>query len=159
MDKNPCERPLGKLFSEMAKAYVGNFIARLGHLGISRNYYALVVIDHYKGNLSQTTLGEELFLDKASVVRMLDYLEAENCILRKQNPKDRRAHLLELTPKALEMVPEIVKAVRESNAICFEMAEDMGFKNFTENLEKMREALHAEHIDRYDIHFNEKSND
>jgi MarR family transcriptional regulator for hemolysin len=159
VENNLCERPLGKLFSEMAKAYVGNFIARLGHLGINRNYYALVVIDHYKGNLSQTTLGEELFLDKASVVRMLDYLEAEDCIMRKQNPKDRRAHLLKLTPKALEMVPEIKKAVRESNAICFDMAENMGCKNFPQNLEKMMEALHAEHIDRYDIHFNEKTND
>lgn len=159
MDKNQYSRPLGKLFSEMAKAYVGNFIARLGHLDIHRNYYALVVIDHYKGNLSQTTLGQELFLDKASVVRMLDYLEEEGCIVRKQNPEDRRAHLLELTPKALEMVPEIKKAVQETNSICMDLAEEMGCKNFAEDLEKIQQALQAEHIDRYDIHFNEKEND
>jgi len=159
VDNKQCERPLGKLFSEMAKAYVGNFIARLGHLGISRNYYALVVIDYYKGNLSQKTLGEELFLDKASVVRMLDYLEAEECIVRKQNPEDRRAHLLELTPKAMKMVPEIIKAVKETNSICLEMAGEMEDGNFLHTLEKMREALHAEHVDRYDIHFNEKEND
>jgi len=159
VDIQSCERPLGKLFSEMAKAYIGNFIARLSHLGISRNYYALVVIDHYKGNLSQTTLGQELFLDKASVVRMLDYLESEKCIVRKQNPDDRRAHLLELTPKALKMVPEIIKAVKETNAICLEMAEQMGCDNYQENMEKMQKALQSEHIDRYDIHFNEKEND
>ena len=159
VEKSPCIKPLSKLFSELAKAYVNNFIERLSHLGIDRYYYALVVIHHYKGNLSQTTLGQELCLDKASVVRVLDYLEAEDCILRKQNPNDRRAHLLELTPKALKMVPEIMKAVQETNAICLELAEEMGIKDFPAGMEQMRHALQSEHIDRYDIHFNEKENE
>lgn len=145
--------PFGKVFSELAKAYAGHFAAQLKELPLKRYYYALVVIESYQGDINQTLLGEELYLDKASIVRMLDYLEVEDCIRRVQNPQDRRAHLLELTPKAMTMIPEIKKALRESNIVCLEEARALGINNIELAMEQMYNALQLGGDTKYQIHF------
>lgn len=151
--------PLGRVFGELAKAFAGTFSERLDHLPIKRYHYALVVINAHDGDLSQTTLGHEMYLDKASVVRMLDYLESEGCIVRKQNPTDRRAHLLELTPKALDMIPEIIKAVKDTNKMCLEKAREAGIEDFNEVLNQMRECLVPEVDSAYHIHFTHREDE
>ena len=153
------EVPLGKVFSELAKAYVGYFIDQLRDLPISRYYYALVVIEDREGDLNQTDLAEELYLDKASIVRMLDYLEAEGCIVRRQNPRDRRAHLLELTPKALAMIPRIKRAVHETNAICLRQAAEQGVGDFFSTLSRVRAGLQSASDQAYQIHFVKNDDD
>lgn len=145
--------PFGKVFSELAKAYANHFIEQLKDLPIKRYYYALVIIEAYEGDINQTILGEELYLDKATVVRMLDYLEGENCIRRVQNPQDRRSHLLELTPHAKTMIPEINKAVQQSNSACLEEARALGINNLEVALERMSQALKSEGDAKYQIHF------
>ncbi len=137
------------MFSNLAKAYAGAFTERLSHLPIDRYYYALVVIESYNGDLNQTVLADEMLIDKASVVRMLDYLEAEQCILRKRNPQDRRAHILELMPKALDMLPEIKSAVREINARCLEQAGNI--ENVEALLNKIQHCLQSETESKFKI--------
>lgn len=152
-ENNPSAPPFGKIFSELAKAYANHFLEQLKDLPIKRYYYPLVIIEQYEGDINQTLLGEELYLDKASVVRMLDYLERENCIRRVQNPEDRRSHLLELTPKAKMMIPEIKKAAEQSNLACLEEARALGITNLEVALERMSQALKSEGDDKYQIHF------
>ena len=151
-DYNP-PLPFGKVFSELPKAYAGHFTEQLKELPLKRYYYALVVIESYRGDINQTLLGEELYLDKASIVRMLDYLEAEDCIRRVQNPQDRRAHLLELTPKAMTMIPEIKKALHETNIVCLEEARALGINNIELALEQMYHALQSGGDTKFQIHF------
>jgi DNA-binding MarR family transcriptional regulator len=153
LDNNHSFLPFGKVFSELAKAYADHFLEQLKHLPLKRYYYPLVVIEKYEGDINQTLLGEELYLDKATVVRMLDYLEKENCIRRVPSPKDRRAHLLELTPKAKTMIPEIKKAAQQSNLACLEEARALGITNLEVALERMHKALQSEGDAKYQIHF------
>jgi len=148
-----CELPLGKVFGNLAKAYADAYTEQLKGLPIDRYFYALVVIDEYDGELSQTTLADELMMDKAMVVRMLDYLEANDCIVRTPHPSDRRAHLLKLTPTAIELIPEIKKGIRETNSICAKIAEEMGVDNLNGLFEKMGSALLAEGKGTFKIHF------
>ncbi len=145
--------PFGKVFSELAKAYANHFSEQLKDLPLKRYYYALVIIESYEGDINQTLLGEELYMDKASIVRMLDYLEGEDCIRRVQNPQDRRAHLLELTPKAITMIPDIKKALQESNIVCLEEARTLGINNLEVALEKMYHSLQSGGDAKYQIHF------
>lgn len=145
--------PFGKVFSELAKAYANHFSEQLKDLPLKRYYYALVIIEYYEGDINQTLLGEELYMDKASIVRMLDYLEGENCIRRVQNPQDRRAHLLELTPIAKAMIPEIKEALQQSNSACLEEAQALGITNLEAALERMHKALQSEGDAKYQIHF------
>jgi MarR family transcriptional regulator for hemolysin len=151
--------PLGKVFSELAKAYVGYFVDQLSDLPINRYYYALVVIENHEGDLNQTDLAEELYIDKASVVRMLDYLAAEDCIVRRQNPRDRRAHILELTPKALAMIPRIKQALHETNAICLRQAAEQGVGNFFMVLSQVHAGLQSAAGHQYQIHFVKHNDD
>lgn len=146
------EIPLGRVFADLAREYIGIFNHRLEHLPIKRYYYALVVIDHYNGDLSQTTLGDELYLDKASVVRMLDYLEEAGCIKRCPNPCDRRAHILELTDKARDMIPEIVKAIELTNGICLKAFHKKNIGTFEADLNRVMENLQSEPKNKYKIH-------
>lgn len=153
MFDNSYHPPFGKVFSELAKAYANHFTERLRDLPLKRYYYSLVVIEAYEGNINQTVLGEELYLDKASVVRMLDYLEAEECIRRVRDPQDRRAHLLELSPKALAMLPAIKKALHETNAICLNEVQALGISNFEDALEQIHHRLQSGGNSKFQIHF------
>jgi len=144
---------LGKVFGNLAKAYADAYTERLKGLPIDRYFYALVVIDDYDGDLSQTTLADELLIDKAMVVRMLDYLEAHDCIVREPHPKDRRAHILKLTENGRKLIPKIKKGIRETNAICGDIAANSGLKNFSGLLEEMRSALLTQGKEAFKIHF------
>lgn len=144
--------PLGRIFGDLAKEYVWIFNLRLQHLPINRYYYALIVINKYEGNLSQTTLGDELYLDKASVVRMLDYLEEAGCITRCPNPGDRRAHILNLTDKARLMIPEIENAIVDTNSICMKKFKEKRAANFEAELNQVMENLQEEPKNQYKIH-------
>lgn len=145
--------PFGRVFGELAKEYVGIFTRSLEHLPINRYFYALVVIDNYKGDLSQTTLGDELYLDKASVVRMLDYLEQNKCIKRCPNPTDRRAHILHLTDKARKMIPDIKQAIQNSNMACLKNLPERNITEFEVELETVRQSLQNEPKRNYKLHF------
>jgi DNA-binding MarR family transcriptional regulator len=151
--QTPCPEPLGKVFSELAKAYAEKFMAYLAHLPIKRYYYALVVINDHNGDLSQTTLASELYLDKASVVRMLDYLESEDCIIRRQNPNDRRAHILELTPKAVDLIPQIREAIGRANADFSEAAKHLGTLHFDKISSALMHQFQTQSQSGYDIQF------
>lgn len=151
--KPDCESPLGKVFGNLAKAYADAYSERLKGLPIDRYFYALVIIDTYAGELSQTTLADELMIDKATVVRMLDYLEENGCILRKPHPNDRRAHLLQLTPKARKMIPEIKKGIADTNALCLNIAKEQGCENFFELMEEMGGTLLSRGKGEFKIHF------
>lgn len=50
-----------------------------------------------RGGMSQRQLGELTHIEKSSMVIFLDVLEAGGWVLRKPNPEDRRAHVVELT--------------------------------------------------------------
>jgi MarR family transcriptional regulator for hemolysin len=151
--KTNCELPLGKLFGNLAKAYANAYTEKLKGLPIDRYFYALVVIDEYKGDLSQSALAEELMVDKAMVVRMLDYLENNDCIIRKQHPADRRAHLLELTPAAYDLLPKIKQGIIETNELCHSLAKERGVVNFHELMEEMGAALSAQGKGAFKFHF------
>lgn len=144
--------PLGRVFGELAKEYIGIFNHKLKHLPINRYYYSLLVIEKYEGDLSQTELGDELYLDKASVVRMLDYLEKAGCITRCQNPCDRRAHILNLTEKARKMIPEIEKAINETNQLCLRKFKTREMNGFEAGLNQVKENLQKEPKNQYKIH-------
>lgn len=57
-----------------------------------------------EGPISQQTLGEQLGIDRTTVVELIDDLEAKGAVVRRRRPDDRRSYALSLTPsgKALQ---------------------------------------------------------
>lgn len=54
--------------------------------------------------LSQITIGDELGIDKASMVKLIDHLESNKFVLRKSDSKDRRVKNIELTQLGKKMI-------------------------------------------------------
>jgi len=52
-----------------------------------------------KGPISQQELGEQLGIDRTTIVEIIDELEQQGVVVRRRNAADRRSYALVLTPK------------------------------------------------------------
>lgn len=109
------EQPLGRVLSSLGKGYLQLLRAKLQHLDIDRNYFALVLIENMEGTITQQELALLLDTDKVSVVRVVDYLSEKGYIRRVKKAEDRRKHNLVLTDKARLALPEIKQSFTEIN--------------------------------------------
>jgi len=101
----------------ISRMFLANLNKQLGHLDIDRSYFPLLIIEAGNGNLIQQDLASILSCDKVQVVRIIDYLSSWGYVSRGQNSNDRRKCYLELTKKARKFLPEIKKALKETNTI------------------------------------------
>ncbi|MDT0347597.1 MarR family winged helix-turn-helix transcriptional regulator [Streptomyces litchfieldiae] len=62
--------------------------------------------------LSQQALIEELKVDPSVLVTLLNTLEDDGLIARQRDPADRRRHVVEISPRGVELVAEVDSAVR-----------------------------------------------
>jgi DNA-binding MarR family transcriptional regulator len=150
------EIPLGKLFSQLTKGYVGVLSKRLENLPLKRHFYPLMLIYEAGGTLSQTLLASELHMDKVSIVRMVDYLSDHGCVMRQKNPADRREQLLKCTAKGASFIPEIRKAMTETNAYCLDGLCDEEVDMLENMLSKVGFNLQDQPQDGYDMKFIKK---
>jgi MarR family transcriptional regulator for hemolysin len=124
------EWPLGRFFSFLTKQYIGKLTQRLEHTPVERYYFPLYLIGKNNGTISQQELADQLLMDKVSLVRILDTLALDGFIERKTNPKDRRQHLLNITPKAEPWILEIEKGIKETNDYFFSLLDPSLHANF-----------------------------
>ncbi len=109
------EPPLGRMFSFLGKGYLQLLRTKLNYLDIDRNYYALVLIESFEGEVTQQELALLLDSDKVSIVRVIDYLSEKGYVTRTRNTEDRRKYSLVLTGKAKKALPEIRECFSEIN--------------------------------------------
>jgi len=67
----------------------------------------LLWIDRLGENVRQTTLADAVGIEGASLVRLLDELQSSGLITREQDPNDRRANAVNLTPQGKRVVAEV----------------------------------------------------
>lgn len=141
--------PLGKLFGLLTKRYIGLVTKQLEHLEIERYFYAVQLLHQANSPLTQNELASAMHVDKAMMVRIIDYLCAKNYLQREVNPNDRRCHWLTLTPRGQEVAPEIEAAFLKANSICLSVF-DMGANSvFVDQLQTM--CTHLSEADADDI--------
>lgn len=61
-----------------------------------RQYGALALLSH-RGPCSQQELADALYVDRSTMVALVDDLEARSLLKRRRSPSDRRAYAIELT--------------------------------------------------------------
>lgn len=81
------------------------FNQSLEKYGIISIQYAILFLLSKKQGMSQKEIGDELGIDKASMVKFLDGLEEENYILRKENDVDRRIKVVSLSTRGRKLFP------------------------------------------------------
>ena len=111
----PSGFPLGRRFGLLMRLYFGALTKKLEALDIDRHYSILILLEASEENCSQQYISNLLKIDKASMVRVIDYLVKKGYIRRGVNPKDRREHHICLTEKARRMLPKIHKAINSLN--------------------------------------------
>ncbi len=68
------------------------------------------------GAISQQALGDQLGIDRTTMVELIDQLEQQGVVVRRRNPSDRRSYALSLTPRG--------RSVQKRAARAFEAAAD-----------------------------------
>lgn len=146
------ELPLGSHLSILSKVYVGALTKKLEHLDIERHYSLLIVL-HSKPDCNQKCLTEILKIDKASLVRVIDYLSKKGYVKRTVNPSDRREHFIRLTPKAEKEIPVITKAVHGLNSIVVKGLSKAEVKLFYKILHDAQDNLNKEPVNKVVIQY------
>jgi MarR family transcriptional regulator for hemolysin len=101
---------VGRLWRKMARE------AAARH-GVSEAASApLIWIERLGENVRQNTLAEAIGIEGASLVRLIDELQASGLVTREPDPSDRRANVVSLTPRGREVVTEVnddIQGLRE----------------------------------------------
>jgi MarR family transcriptional regulator for hemolysin len=135
------EQPVGRIFSMLGKGYLHLLRAKLRHLDIDRNYYALVLISAHDGEITQQELALLLGQDKVSIVRVVDYLSEKGYIKRIKKPDDLRKHRIMLTEKAKLAIPEIQQSFKEINNLVLDGLSGLQVSGFTETISKISKTI------------------
>jgi MarR family transcriptional regulator for hemolysin len=133
--------PISRKLIHLGKVYLNVLSKRVDHLGVNRYWYILSLIHANNGQLTQKALAERLGKDKSAMVNIIDFLTEKGYVYREVNPADRRQHLLKVTEKAGNAVPEIVaafEAINKTVATDVSLAE---MEIFNRVLQKMEENL------------------
>jgi len=73
-----------------------------------------------KGPISQQELGEQLGIDRTTIVELIDELERQGVVVRRRNAADRRSYALSLTPKGRTVQKKASRAFDEAADEFFE---------------------------------------
>ena len=103
---------LGKVH-ELAR---DRFEQALAPLGLRVRHYGVLAALAEQSPVAQNALGERLYIDRSTMVAVIDELEAAGRVVRRRNPQDRRAYHLELTDDgraALQEAGRVVDRVQD----------------------------------------------
>jgi MarR family transcriptional regulator for hemolysin len=134
-------RTFGFLLKETSRLYVQRFEQRAGALGLTLSQCkALVYLADQEG-ISQVQLAELTELEPMTLVRVLDRMESDGWLERRNDPADRRARRLYLKPKGKPLVDEIWHLVVLTCREAFAGIPRKHANLMIESLEKVRSNL------------------
>jgi MarR family transcriptional regulator, transcriptional regulator for hemolysin len=91
---------IGVVISDVARLLRTEFDRRVRKLGITRSQWLVLTRLHRSPGASHSELADMLEVEKATVGRMVDRLEANGWVERRSEPDDRRIKRVYLTPEA-----------------------------------------------------------
>jgi MarR family transcriptional regulator, transcriptional regulator for hemolysin len=111
-------RTLGFVINDVARLMRKRFEqrARAAALGLTRAQAAVLANLARQEGINQVSLAQILELEPITLARLLDRLQAAGLVERRQDPKDRRAHLLYLTESAYPLLDRIFALAAEVRA-------------------------------------------
>ena len=128
MTRNDPDRMIGFVLHDVARLMRRRFEqhARADQIGLTRAQCGVLANLARQEGINQATLAQLLDIEPITLVHLLDRLQDAGLIQRKPDPRDRRAHALELTPKArpiLTRIYELAETIYEEAQAGFSAAE------------------------------------
>jgi MarR family transcriptional regulator, transcriptional regulator for hemolysin len=109
---------LGLLVARLARVWRRKADQTLSAHGLSEaTAHPLLILSRGgRENVRQGVLADEMGLEGPSVVRLIDLLAAEGLVERREDPTDRRAKILRMTPLGDAKADEIKRVMRRLRA-------------------------------------------
>ena len=82
-------------------------------VGLTRTQWMVVYRLYLEGEQSQTEIARSLSIAKPPLGKVIDLLEKDGWLTRKQNPKDRRENLISLTDKVEPLIDPLTLTVTD----------------------------------------------
>jgi MarR family transcriptional regulator for hemolysin len=101
------ELPINILLYDAARLGRRCFDRRARPLGLTQPQWRMLAVLSKNEGINQVSLAEYLDIQPITLTRQVDRLEADGWIKRKPDPTDRRATLLNVTPKAQPLIEQI----------------------------------------------------
>ncbi|MBX7201471.1 MAG: MarR family transcriptional regulator [Bacteroidia bacterium] len=156
MKQEDTQLPLGRHLHVASRLYFISLSAKLKGADIDKYYSVLTCIDQERELISQQEVGRRLMIDKASMVKIVDYLAKKGFVERRVNLLDRRSYHLCLTAKAREMLPGIYKTMGMLNQEAFKGFSPAQVQLFNEMLCRICNTLQKEEIAAETIEISKK---
>lgn len=91
------------------------FKAELAPYGVTPGQYAVLKCLWDENGQTGKQLAERLFLDGSTVTGVMDRMEQKGLIIKKADPRDRRALQVNLTDKGRNLEEPLTKVIEEAN--------------------------------------------
>jgi len=104
----------GYLVRRLHQVNYALWIEELGHASVTPVQYGVLTALSIRGEQDQTTLADEVGIDRTNVAEVLSRLETRKLVRRKENPADRRARLASLTAKGRALMASLFPAMQRS---------------------------------------------
>jgi len=99
---------------------------------------------HDHGGLAQRELMQTMGVDPSILVTLLNRLEADGLVARERDPKDRRRHLVALTPAGEHHLASASRAQKETEDALFASLDDDQREQLRAVLLALRDGLAAD---------------
>jgi MarR family transcriptional regulator, transcriptional regulator for hemolysin len=137
---------LGFTLEEAARLYVRRFEERARDFALEpMACKALLVLAENEG-VTQQRLSELTMLDPVAIGRILERLEAKGLVERRRQPGDSRARSVALTQEAVDMLPTLWQAVKESLREALTGMSTIEKRFLTEALQRVLSNLYAQAV-------------
>ena len=111
------QKHLTGMIHEMSLLVTRLFNRQVREFGLTRTQWQVLYWLYHDDGQTQTDLAETLSMGKASLGRVVDRLEEQGWVVRKDDPNDRRAKLVYLTDKITPLIEPVEGIVNDISEI------------------------------------------
>lgn len=135
------EDNLGSILADTSRLIRRCFDEKARSIGVTRpQWQVLTVLTRHEGS-NQGRLAELLDVEPITLCRMVDRLEEAKLVERRRDPRDRRAWLVYLTPKARELHQQLRPLGEAVIAAALEGLSDSECEALRSTLNRIRQNL------------------
>jgi MarR family transcriptional regulator, transcriptional regulator for hemolysin len=135
------EARLTSMIHELALMAARIFNRRVKEFGFTRSQWEVLYLLHENDGQTQTEIAAELVMAKPPLGKLIDRLEEDKWLERREDPDDRRAKRVFLTPKSLPLLEPLEQVVSDIGNLATEGFSEADRQVFIEMLSAAHENL------------------